>query len=59
MEKRHVILIDITGLQTEDMKTIVDTIRALHNVAFTYNLMTQVSATDDQLEPLYVQEIKD
>lgn len=59
MNNRHVIVIDITGQQTEDKVTIVKTIRALHNVAYTYNTMVQVSTTDDELQKLYEKEIKD
>lgn len=57
MSKRGVIIIDITGLQSEDMDSTLDVIRALHNRAIYYNNLHYVSAEDEELEKLYEKEI--
>lgn len=55
--KRGVIVIDITGLQSEDMQQTLDVIRALHNRAIYYNNLNYVSVDDDDLEKIYENQI--
>ena len=58
MSKRLVVVLDITGLQSEEMRATPDIIRALHNRAIYYNNLNIVSADDDDLERLYENEVE-
>lgn len=58
MSKRLLVILDITGLQSEHMRSTPDIIRALHNRAIYYNNMSIVSADDDDLEAVYENEVE-
>ncbi len=58
MSKRLLVILDITGLQSEDMRATPDIIRALHNRAIYYNNLNIVSAEDEDLEKIYENEVE-
>jgi len=58
MSKRLAIIIDITGLQSEDIDLTLRTIRALHPFVIDYNTNYLVSAEDEELEKLYDNQIE-
>lgn len=57
MGKRLVVVLDITGLQSEEMRATPDIIRALHNRAIYYSNLNIVSV-EDLLEKVYENEVE-
>lgn len=57
MSKRLLVILDISDLQSEDMRATPDVIRALHNRAIYYNNINIVSVDDELLEQVYETQV--